>query len=77
MCGLIFSFIGYETVEIIHNSQTTDLDCKADRQSSDAGALQWSCSLPDLDAGWIRLNLRDASTQEITVVTNPIYLGRN
>lgn len=66
-----------QTVEIIHNSQTLDVDCKAVGQSSDMGALHWSCSLPHLDAGWIRLNLRNASTQEITVVANPIYLGRN
>ena len=66
-----------QTVEIIHNNQILDLDCMADRQSSVAGAVSWSCSLPDLDTGWIRLNLRDASTQEITAVANPIYLGRN
>ena len=66
-----------QTVEIIHNSQTLDVDCKAVGQSSDVGALHWSCSLPHLDAGWIRLNLRNESTQEITVVANPIYLGRN
>lgn len=65
-----------QTVEIIYNNQLLDLGCVEDKQTSNLGTHKWSCQLPDLESGWIRLNLRDKATQEITVVSNPIYLGR-
>tara|TARA_Y200000002_G_scaffold76349_3_gene59981 strand:- start:15361 stop:15744 length:384 start_codon:yes stop_codon:yes gene_type:complete len=66
-----------EEFPIVSLLQTLNVDSKAYRQSSIAGAVSWSCSLLDLDIGLIRLNLRDAPTQEITAVANPIYLGRS
>lgn len=66
-----------QLVEVIHNNRTLEVNCTMDTQTNDSVIYKWSCSLPDLNSGWIRLNLRDVKTLDITVVANPIYLGGN
>ena len=70
-------YVFFVFLSLLHFSETLNVDCKADRQISVAGPVSWSCSLSDLNIGWIRLNLRDALIQKITTVANPIYLDRN